>query len=70
MSTPDFCLLVRRTATLDRYIGKHSQQRARRVLGRTHLDIVTRAATFLLLSDGLASFNIKGEQPSLDRTLR
>lgn len=68
--TPAFCPLVRRTATLDRYIGKQLQQRAREVLGRTHPDIVTRAAAFLLLSDSRASFNIEGEQPSQDRALR
>ncbi len=68
--TPAFCPLVRRTSALDRYIGKQLQQRAREVLGRTHPDIVTRAAAFLLLSDSRASFNIEGEQPSQDRALR
>jgi hypothetical protein len=68
--TPTFCPLVRRTAVLDHYIGKQLQQRAREVLGRTHPDIVTRAAAFLLLSDSRASFNIEGEQPSQDRALR
>ena len=68
--TPAFCPLIRRTAALDRYIGKQLQERAREVLGRTHPDIVTRAAAFLLLSDSRASFNIEGEQPSPDRALR
>jgi hypothetical protein len=68
--TSTFCPLVRRTAVLDHYIGKQLQQRAREVLGRTHPDIVTRAAAFLLLSDSRASFNIEGEQPSQDRALR
>ena len=68
--TPAFCPLIRRTAALDRYIGKQLQERAREVLGRTHPDIVTRAAAFLLLSDSRASFNIEGEQPSADRALR
>jgi hypothetical protein len=68
--TQTFCPLVRRTAALDRYIGKQLQARAREVLGRTHPDIATRAAAFLLLSDSRASFNIEGEQPSQDRALR
>ena len=61
---------MRRTPSLDRYIGKQLELRAREVLGRTHPDIVTRAAAFLLLNDSRSSFNIEGEQPSQDRTVR
>jgi hypothetical protein len=68
--TATFCPMVRRTAALDGYIGKELQLRAREVLGRTHPDIVTRAAAFLLLNDSRSSFNIEGEQPSQERAVR
>lgn len=68
--TPAFCPIVRRTEVLDSCIAKQLHVRARDVLGRTHPDIVTRAAAFLLLSDSRSSFNIEGEQPSQDRAVR
>jgi hypothetical protein len=45
-------------------------RRASDVLGRTHPDVVTRAAAFLLLQDSRSSFEIEGERPSHERTSR
>ncbi len=67
---PLFCPLVRRTPALDDYIGKQLDAQARAVIGRTHPDVITRAAAFLLLKDSKASFGIEGEQPSRDRAVR
>jgi hypothetical protein len=45
-------------------------ERAREVLGRTHPDVVSRAAAFLLLQDSRSSFQIEGEQPTPERAAR
>lgn len=68
--TPDFCPLVRRTGTLEQYAASALGVRALEVIGRTHPDVVARAAAFLLLSDSKASFQIEGEQPSRERAAR
>ena len=68
--TRRFCPLVRRTRELDRYVAMTLDERAREVIGRTHTDIVRRAAAFLLLADSRASFGIEGERPAQDRALR
>ncbi|MGQ0814418.1 MAG: Fic family protein [Gemmatimonadota bacterium] len=67
---PAFCPLVRRTATLDAFMAMRLDERARTVIGRTHPDVVRRAAAFLLLSDSRASFEIEDERPSRDRAQR
>ncbi|MHB8873915.1 MAG: Fic family protein, partial [Myxococcaceae bacterium] len=68
--TPAFCPMVRRTEALRRYTAARLDERARAVIGRTHPDVVARAAAFLLLSDSQASFNIEGERPAHERALR
>lgn len=68
--TRDFCPLVRRTPELDRYVEMGLGSMAREVIGRTHPDVVRRAAAFLLLEDSRASFEIEGERLSQDRALR
>lgn len=68
--TREFCPLVRRTPALERYAASGLNVRAREVIGRTHPDVVTRAAAFLLLSDSRASFQIEGEHPSPERAAR
>lgn len=68
--TIDFCPLVRRTERLDSYRQTKLDQRAREISGRTHPDILARAAAFMLLSDSKASFQIEGEQPPRQRVAR
>ena len=68
--TKRFCPMVRRTPELDRYAQMRLDEEARNVIGRTHPDVVRRAAAFLLLEDSQASFQIEGERPPRDRRLR
>jgi len=68
--TPDFCPMVRWTPALRRHAALAWDQRARQVLGRTHPDVISRAAAFLLLSDSRSSFQIEGERPPFDRVER
>ncbi len=62
--TREFCPLVRRTAKLDAFEARGFDRLAREVVGRTHPDVVARAAAFLLLSDSKSSFFIENERPS------
>jgi hypothetical protein len=68
--TPEFCPMVRWTPALRRHAALAWDERAREVLGRTHPDVISRAAAFLLLSDSRSSFQIEGERPPLDRVKR
>ncbi len=65
-----FCPMVRRTEKIEAFIAKRLDRRAREIVGRTHADIMRRAAAFLLLDDSRASFQIEGEKPSPQRAER
>jgi hypothetical protein len=68
--TPRFCPLVRRTPEIERLGARGLDARAREVIGRTHPDVLTRAAAFLQLSDSKASFAIENELPGAERARR
>jgi len=67
---PAFCPLVLRTSELESLAARRLDEQARRIIGRTHPDVLARAAAFLLLKDSRASFRIEDEQPSRDRAQR
>ena len=62
--TREFCPLVWRTPQLDALAAQGFDQRAREVVGRTHPDVIARAAAFLLLDDSKKSFFIENERPT------
>ena len=68
--TRDFCPLVRRTVKLEKLRQSELARQAREISGRTHPDILARAAAYLLLSDSKSSFQIEGEQPPAQRVAR
>lgn len=68
--TPAFCPMVRRTPAIDAWQKAGLDASAKQVVGRTHPDVLARAAAFLLLRDSRASYRIEGETPSPDRAMR
>ncbi len=68
--TREFCPLIRRTKTLDQFIGMNLSQVAIDRIGKTHADLLSRAAAFLLLKDSKATYTIEGESPPHNRIER
>lgn len=65
-----FCPMIRRTDKLDRLIDMELSEAAKKYIGETHADLISRAAAFLLLEDSRASFAIEGESPPRNRIER
>lgn len=70
LGTPDFCPIIRRTPTLGRFVARDLAATANDIVGRTGTNVVARAASFLLLADSRASFQIEGERPPRGRLER
>jgi len=68
--TREFCPLIRRTEKLDLFIAMNLSQVAIDHIGKTHADLLSRAAAFLLLKDSKASYTIEGETPPHNRIER
>jgi Fic/DOC family protein len=65
-----FCPVIRRTRTLTELIALDLAAKARETVGRTGAHLVARAASFMLLADSRASFEIEGERPPRNRLER
>jgi len=65
-----FCPIIRRTKLLTEFTQSGLAEKAAETLGRTGAHLVSRAASFLLLADSLASFEIEGERPPRNRLER
>lgn len=70
LGTREFCPVIRRTEKLEQFIELSLAEKAAGTIGRTGGNIVARAASFLLLADSRASFEIEGERPKADRLQR
>jgi len=66
----DFCPIIRKTKALTDFGARSLAAKANDIIGRTGANIVARAASFLLLADSRASFEIEGEKPPRNRLER
>ncbi len=66
----DFCPLIRKTPALDEWLARDLSNQARQSTQQCHLDLLARAAAFLLLADSKASYVIEGEYPPHTRIER
>jgi hypothetical protein len=57
----DFCPVIRKTKTLTDFGARSLAAKANDIIGHTGANVVARAASFLLLADSRASFEIEGE---------
>ena len=65
-----FCPVIRRTEHLTNFIRRDLANRAQDTIGRAGTHLVARAASFMLLADSRASFEIEGERPPRNRLER
>ena len=70
LGTAGFCPVVRRTKLLTEFTNKKLADKAAETVGRIGGHLVARAASFLLLADSRASFEIEGERPPRNRLER
>lgn len=70
LGSPIFCPIIRRTASLQQMLEVKWNERGREAVGKIHPQIIARAASFLLLSDSKASYEIEGERPPRNRLER
>ena len=65
-----FCPVIQRTQTLEGFLSLELGDKARKTVGRTSGHLIARAASFMLLADSRASFEIEGERPPRTRLER
>ncbi len=65
-----FCPVIRRTPALQAFMDRGLAQKAAETVGRTGGHLIARAASFMLLADSRASFEIEGERPPRNRLER
>lgn len=70
LGTGRFSPVIRRTDALERFLRLNLAEEARETVGRTGAQLVSRAASFMLLADSRASFEIEGERPPRNRLER
>jgi hypothetical protein len=70
LGTGRFCPVIRRTQALREFLALDLAAKARETVGRTGAHLVARAASFMLLADSRASFEIEGERPPRNRLER
>lgn len=65
-----FCPVIRRSKALTDFLQLDLAAKARETIGHTGAHLIARAASFMLLADSRASFEIEGERPPRDRLER
>jgi hypothetical protein len=70
LGTGRFCPVIRRTKALTEFLALDLAAKAQDTVGRTGAHLLARAASFMLLADSQASFEIEGEHPPRNRLER
>lgn len=70
LGVPGFCPILRRTNRLNEFTAAGLDGLAKQTIGRMGGHLVARAASFLLLADSRASFEIEGERAPRSRLER
>lgn len=70
LGTAKFCPVIRRTPKLDALINLNLARHARETIGKIGAQVIARAASFMLLADSKASFEIEGERPPKNKLER
>ena len=70
IGTGTYCPLIRKTETLTAFEQRGLATKAAEIIGRTGGHLIARAASFMLLADSRASFEIEGERPPRNRLER
>jgi Fic family protein len=70
LGTARFCPVIRKTEVLMNHVESNLAKSARSIIGRVSKTVVARAASFMLLADSQASFQIEGERPPRNRIER
>ncbi len=65
-----YCPVIRRTSALEQFLELDLATNARETIGRTGARLTARAASFMLLADSRASFEIEGERAPRNRLER
>ncbi len=67
LGNPSFCPMLRRSDFLSNTIAHRWSDAAKELVGTIDRQVVARAASFLLLADSQASYQIEGERPPRNR---
>jgi Fic/DOC family len=70
LGNPRYCPVIRRTPALEEILELDLAAKARETIGHTGAHLVARAASFMLLADSRASFEIEGERAPRNRLER
>lgn len=70
LGTGALCPIIRRTEKLSAFMAMDLAGAAQNTIGSVSQQLVARAASFLLLADSRASFEIEGERPPHNRLAR
>ena len=65
-----YCPVIRRTKALEEFLSLDLGDKAKEIVGQTRAHLIARAASFMLLADSRASFEIEGERPPRNRLER
>ncbi len=65
-----YCPIIRRTPALESFLERGLAEKAAETVGHTSSQLIARAASFMLLADSRASFEIEGERPPRNRLER